>query len=47
MAGVSQAQIQARLRAVQREAQRKLQTEIDRVNRENKRRVGTDNRQVE
>lgn len=47
MAGVSKAQIQARLRAAQREAERKFQAEIDRVNREAKRRVDAYNRQVE
>jgi hypothetical protein len=47
MAGISKAQIEARLRAAQRETQRKVQAEIDRVNRENKRRADAYNRQVE
>jgi len=46
MAGINRAQLQARLRAAQRDAQRKLQAEVDRVNRENKRRVDEYNRQV-
>lgn len=44
--GFNRAQFQARVRAAQREAQRKFQAEVDRVNRENKRRVDEYNRQV-
>lgn len=43
MVAASRAQLQAQLRA----AQRKLQAEVDRVNRENKRRVEEHNRRVE
>lgn len=46
MAGLSRAQIEARLRAAQREAQRKVQAEVARVNRENQRRVDEHNRKV-
>lgn len=46
MAGLSRAQIEAKLRAAQREAERKIKSEIDRVNRENQRRVDQYNRQV-
>lgn len=45
--GFNRAQFQARVRAAQREAQRKIQAEVDRVNRENKRRVDDHNRRVQ
>lgn len=47
MAGLSRAQIEAKLRAAQREAERKIKAEVDRVNRENKRRVDEYNRKAE
>lgn len=47
MAGLSRAQIEAKLRAAQREAERKIKAEVDRVNRENKRRVDEYNRKVD
>ncbi|WP_350353286.1 toll/interleukin-1 receptor domain-containing protein [Microbacterium sp. A8/3-1] len=46
MAGLSRAQIEAKLRAAQREAERKYKAEVDRVNRENKRRVDEHNRRA-
>lgn len=47
MAGMSRAQIQAKMRAAQREAERKIKTEVNRVNRENKRRVDEYNRKAD
>lgn len=47
MAGISRSQFEARVRAAQREAQRKLQAEVDRVNRENQRRVDDYNRRAQ
>lgn len=46
MAGVSRAQIQAQMRAAQRRAERAVQAEVDRINRENQRRVDAHNRKV-
>jgi len=47
MAGLSRGQIEAKLRAAQREAERKIKAEVDRVNRENKRRVDEYNRKAD
>ncbi len=46
MAAMSRSQIEAKLRAAQREAERKIKAEVDRINRENKRRVDDYNRKV-
>jgi hypothetical protein len=47
MVGLSRSQIEAKLRAAQREAERKFRAEVDRVNRENKRRVDEYNRKAD
>ncbi len=47
MAGFNRAQFEAQVRAAQRDAQRRLQAEIDRVNRENKRRIDEYNRRAQ
>ncbi|MER7796207.1 hypothetical protein [Microbacterium sp. NPDC096154] len=47
MARLSRSQIEAKIRAAQREAERKIKAELDRVNRENKRRVDDYNRKVD
>lgn len=44
---ISQAELQRRLREAQRKAQQQANREIDRVNRENRRRVDAHNRQVD
>lgn len=43
----NRAQFESKMRAAQREAERKIKTEVDRVNRENKRRVDEYNRKAQ
>lgn len=45
--GFNRAQFEAKVRAAQREAERKFKAEVDRVNRENQRRVDEHNRKVQ
>jgi len=45
--GFNRAQFEAKMRAAQREAERKIKSEVDRINRENQRRVEEHNRKAQ